>query len=652
MKNLTIYRGIPDASGRMAGMEDPDSANLPRIIGRYQVLRLLGSGAMGSVVLAEDPRIKRKVAIKVMKLDAVRTEVDRHEYLARFQREAEVSGLLNHPGIVAIYDVGEEEGQGPFLAMEYVPGKPLDGLIRSGPPLALKDKFRIAVGLAEALDHAHAKHVIHRDVKPGNVMVGEDGRPKLMDFGIAKREDASLTQTGTFLGTPSYASPEQIRDGEVDSRSDLFSFGVLVFELMSGQSPFPGSSINTILYRIVNEPPVELQPPVLGILPEGWRRVFGKVLAKRPEDRHATCTAFVRDLLDCVVDLAKEDRREVLSLLGGSGEAALPEIVSTSFDETMVVPRGKGRSSPWPWLAAVALLVTLGGTWLFLKGPRGTRLQLETMPAGAKVLINDLPVGATPTNQSLVPGDKVRFELKGHQPVAFAFKAGDVPGPFPLPPIVSEELVDSVPQGATVVLDEKQQGITPLNVSWNQGLPHRLTLTKGTLGFAVNLDPGDVPGGRVFALKEATTADSREEPSLDPKGLGQLKLAGGFSVRVRAEGKDLGELHPGSTVSLEPGSYKLDLASSRYFYHESRVVTLTPGQLLILPLPGLVALSVDTFPGAGKVLVDGQETGIESDGNGSIRVAQGHHLITVRGIRNSRDMPVELTKDQTLKFPL
>ncbi len=653
MKNLTIYRGISDASGRMAGMDDLDSPNFPRIIGRYQVLRLLGSGAMGSVVLADDPRIKRKVAIKVMKLDAVRTEADRHEYLARFQREAEVSGLLNHPGIVAIYDVGEEEGQGPFLAMEYVPGKPLDGLIKNGPPMGLKEKFRIAVGLAEALDHAHAKHVIHRDVKPGNVMVGEDGRPKLMDFGIAKREDASLTQTGTFLGTPSYASPEQIREGEVDGRSDLFSFGVLVFELMAGQSPFPGNSINTILYRIVNEPPVELQPPVLGILPEGWRRVFGKVLAKRPEDRYATCTAFVRDLLDCVVDLGKEDRREVLSLLGGSGEAVLPEIVSTSFDETMVVTRGKGRSSPWPWVAAVALLVALGGGWLFLKGPRGTRLQLESIPVGAKVLINDLPVGATPTNQSLVPGDKVHFELRGHQPFDYVFKAGEVPGPFTLAPVVSEELVDSVPQGATVVLDEKPlAGTTPLKVSWNQGLPHRLTLTKGTLGFAVNLDSGDVPGGRAFALKEATTSDTREEPSLDPKAQGQLKLTGGFSVRVRADGRDLGELHPGGTLALEPGSYKLDLTSSRYFYRESRTINLPPGQTQALSVPGLVSLSVDTFPGTGKVLVDGQETGIESDGNGSIRVTQGRHLVTVRGVRNSREVPVELTKDQTLKFPL
>ncbi|MBL0313656.1 MAG: serine/threonine protein kinase [Holophagaceae bacterium] len=239
----------------MDGPENP----LPSAIGRYEIKRLLGSGAMGSVYLAEDPRIKRKVAVKVVKMDAMRSDADRQEYMLRFQREAEISGLLNHPGIVAIYDVGES-ALGPFLAMEFVPGEPLDHIIKSGSPLPIMDKLKIAAGVAEALDHAHAAGIVHRDVKPGNVMVTADGRPKLMDFGIAKREDASLTQTGTFLGTPSYASPEQIREGTVDGRSDQFSFAVLVFEMLSGVSPFPGNSINTILYRIVNEPPSKCSP--------------------------------------------------------------------------------------------------------------------------------------------------------------------------------------------------------------------------------------------------------------------------------------------------------------------------------------------------------------------------------------------------------
>ncbi|BDU69339.1 hypothetical protein GETHOR_14400 [Geothrix oryzae] len=633
-------------------MADLDNLNLPQSIGRYQVLRLLGSGAMGSVVLAEDPRIKRKVAIKLMRMDAARTEADRHEYLLRFQREAEVSGLLNHPGIVAIYDVGEEEGLGPFLAMEFVSGKPLDSLIKTGPPLPTKEKLRIAVGLAEALDHAHAKGIVHRDVKPGNAMVGEDGRTKLMDFGIAKREDASLTQTGTFLGTPSYASPEQIREGTVDSRSDIFSFGVLVFELMSGQSPFPGNSINTILYRIVNEPPVEVQPPVTGILPEGWRRVFDKVLAKRPEDRHATCTAFVRDLLDAVVDLGKEDRREILGLMKLSGDSPLPEITSTSFDETMVVLRAESSRASRIWLGLAAAAVLAVGGWFLFRGPKGTRLQIDSQPAGAKVFVNGLAVGATPMNQPLQAGDQLRLELKGFQPVLYAFKPGEAPPAFPLEAIITEETLDSVPQGATVVLDEKPlEGVTPLKVRWNQGQPHRLTLTKEKLGYASDFGPGEVPGGRAFELKEATTADTRQEPPLDPNAPGTLKLAGGFSVRVKVDGKDLGDLSPGAKLALPPGPHKVELVSPKHFYKDSRALSVSAGQVLPLTLPALAALTVETFPGTGKVFVDGQDAGIESDGS-SVQVAQGRHTITVRGARGSKSETVEVRGDKGLRFPL
>lgn len=634
-------------------MGDLDNLNFPRMIGRYQVLRLLGSGAMGSVVLAEDPRIKRKVAIKLMKLDAVRTEADQQEYLARFQREAEVSGLLNHPGIVAIYDVGEVDGHGPFLAMEYVAGRPLDGIMKSGPALTMKEKFRIIVGLAEALDHAHAKAIVHRDVKPGNVMVSEEGRPKLMDFGIAKREDASLTQTGIFLGTPSYASPEQIKEGTVDNRSDIFSFGVLVFELMSGQSPFPGASINTILYRIVNEPPVEIQPPVLGLLPDGWRRVFDRVLAKRPEDRHPTCSAFARELLDAAVELGKEDRREVLGLLRMSGEPTLPEIVSTSFDETMVVARPEHRSPGWPWVAALVLVVAVGLGWFFLRVPKGTRLQIDSQPSGAKVFVNDLAVGTTPMNQPLVAGDKLRLDLKGHAPVTYEIKSGEAPGAFPLQPVISHELIDSMPRGATVVMDEKPlEGVTPLTVRWNQGQPHRLTLTKETQGHASDFGLGEVPGGRVFELKEATTAETRQEPALNPHEPGAIRLSGSFSVRVKVAGKDLGELSPGAKLPLAPGTHQLELSSARHFYKDTRAVSVTAGQTTTLTSPGLATLTVNTYPGSGKVFVDGVDTGTESDGSSPIRLATGRHTITVRGPKGAKTEVVDLTGDKLLSFQL
>ena len=637
-------------------MVDHDNVNFPAMIGRYQVLRLLGSGAMGCVVLAEDPRIKRKVAIKLMKLDAVRTEVDQREYLARFQREAEVSGLLNHPGIVAIYDVGEVEGYGPFLAMEFVPGRPLDGLMKGGVALATKEKLRIAGTLAEALDHAHAKGIVHRDVKPGNVMVGDDGRPKLMDFGIAKHEDASLTQTGTFLGTPSYASPEQIREGTVDSRSDIFSFGVLVFELMSGQSPFPGTSINTILYRIVNEPPLEVKPPVLGVLPEGWKRIFDKVLAKQPEDRYPSCTAFVRDLLDAVVDLSKEERREVLNLMRMTQESTLPVIVSTAFDETMVVARPEPRHSVRLWGSILALSILVGGGLFFLKGSKGAQLQIASRPLGAKVFVNDLPGGTTPVNTRLVPGDLLRLEMKGHQPITFELKTGEAPPVFDLQPIVTEEQIDSEPKGAKILLDGKElDGSTPYKVQWNHAIEHSLHLTKDTLYSAMQFMPGETPGGRAFELKERTTAATLQEPPLDPNAPGSIKLLGGFSVRVKVDGKDLGELSPGSKpLPLPPGTHKVEFASTRYYYRDSHPVTISAGQTSSLTVPGLARLTVSTHPGIGKVLVDGQDTEVESDGSNPIPVAHGRHVITVRGAKGTTTKPeaVDVNRDLSLDIHL
>ena len=421
---------------------------------------------------------------------------------------------------------------------------------------------------------------------------------------------------------------------------------------MSGQSPFPGTSINTILYRIVNEPPIEVQPPVLGVLPEGWRRVFGKVLAKRPEARYATCTGFVRDLLDAVMELGKDDRRELLGLMRMSGDAPLPEIISASFDETMVVARHAPRKSGWLWIAAVALMVVMAGGWFLFRGPKGMRLKIESLPSGAKVFVNDLEVGPTPQNQSLVPGDKLRLELKGHLPITYEFKPGEVPSAFRMDPIIKDELLDSLPQGATAVLDEKElEGVTPLHVQWNQGIQHRLTLTKVNLHFHLDFDPGEVPNGRAFPLKEAATAGTQQEPSLDPNAPGFLKLAGGFSVRLKADGKDLGEVGPRSKVSLPPGIHKLELSSVLYFYKDSRTVSLTAGQTTALTVPGLGTLTVETFPGTGKVFVDDQDARIESD-HSSVQVAVGHHTVTVRGPNSIKHQPVDVSGDKLLKFQL
>lgn len=629
-----------------------ESENQPHTIGRYEVLRLLGAGAMGSVFLAEDPRIKRKVAIKTVKMDAIRHEQDRHEFMARFQREAEVSGLLNHPGIVAIYDVGESD-QGPFLAMEFVAGKPLDALIKAGAPLSLGQRLRIAAAIAEALDHAHARGIIHRDVKPGNVMVGEDGRPKLMDFGIAKREDASLTQTGTFLGTPSYASPEQIKDGTVDNRSDIFSFGVMVFELISGQSPFPGNSINTILYKIVNEPPVDLQPPVTGMLPEGWKRVFDKVLSKRPQDRHSSCSAFIRDLVDAVADGEQVNRRELMGILRQGGEGPLPEIVSRAHDETMVVPQAaRGGAGRWVGLGLGAVAAVGLGLWIAL-GSGGKDVLVKSRPEGATVYINGKKQELFASNNfRLREGDVIRLEARGYKPSQdIRYTKSEVfPPEIPLAPIVSRVELVSEPEGAVVVLDSRELGPAPQVVeAWNQGEAHDLTLTKGDLMYTRKFLAGEVPAGVLKLEKRASAATV--EPPLDPHAKGYLVVKGGFSVSVRVDGADRGQLSPGAKLELEPGPHKVELAHPKVFYKDTRTVTITAGQGSAITLPGTATLTVETFPGTGRVFIDGLDAGIESDLS-PVTVAHGTHTITVKGPKASKTVTESIGGDRALKFQL
>lgn len=633
-------------------MADPE--NLPQTIGRYEIKRQLGAGAMGCVYLAEDPRIKRKLAIKVVKLDAIRNDNDRKEFLARFQREAEVSGVLNDPGIVTIYDVGDSD-LGPFLAMEFVPGKPLDGIVKSGElaTMPLRSKLQIICGVAAALDHAHAHNIVHRDVKPGNVMITEDGRPKLMDFGIAKREDASLTQTGTFLGTPSYASPEQIKEGHATLLSDVFSFGVMTFELLSGSLPFPGGSINTILYKIVNEPPVEVKPPVVGLLPEAWQRVFSRVLAKNPTDRYPSCSAFVRELLEAATELDPHGRSELQAALrAGGGTMILPSTIPHHPDESQATGKSRARSSKGVLYGGIAAGLVVAGLGVFLfAGKGGEEVRITTDPPGAAILLNGSPVEG---NQPLIlkDGEKVTLQKTGFVPLEYIHKAGSKTPRLELQPIITEVTLQTNPAGAVVVLDSRKlDGATPLKVKWNQGMMHDLTFTHPEKGdnLAARFEVGEVPG-KIFELVPAGEIRTTGEiKTTDPNAPGTLKFAGAFTVRVRANGKDLGDL---AKVSLPPGSYKLELSNARVFYKDSKSVTVAPGQTVSVPLPGLAKLTVSTFPTSGIVVVDGVPTAVESDGSAAIPVAQGRHTISIQGRPGSTKTVDVVQENQELSFKI
>lgn len=262
-----------------------DDPNIERpVLGRYEIERELGRGAMGTVYLGRDPRIGRTVAIKTLALTEEFESEQLDEVRRRFFQEAETAGRLNHPNIVTIYDVGEEHDLA-YIAMDYILGNSLDQHISKEKLLPIEQVFAIGVQVAEALDYAHEKKVVHRDVKPGNIIFDRDkGQLKVTDFGIACLTDNSKTRTGTVLGSPFYMSPEQIAGKKVDGRSDLFSLGVTLYQLFTGRLPFEGDSLTNLMYQITNEKSKgirKLRPE----LPTCLTRLINKALEKDPAKR-------------------------------------------------------------------------------------------------------------------------------------------------------------------------------------------------------------------------------------------------------------------------------------------------------------------------------------------------------------------------------
>jgi serine/threonine-protein kinase len=260
--------------------------------GRYKVAEELGRGAMGVVYRAQDPTIGRQVAIKVINeryLASVGVEAE--EYFERFRREAEVAGSLSHRGIVKIYDLGPN-----YIVMELVEGQTLATLMHGRAKQHLSTVLEIVSQVAAALDHAHGKGIVHRDVKPANVMIEADGTVKVMDFGLARIDSSTLTAAGEILGSASYMAPELIVGRPASPQSDLFSLGVVAYELLTADRPFGGASVSAIIHSIVEKTPRPVHTLNLS-LPPAYDEIFAKVLAKDPRSRYPSASAFADALV-------------------------------------------------------------------------------------------------------------------------------------------------------------------------------------------------------------------------------------------------------------------------------------------------------------------------------------------------------------------
>jgi serine/threonine-protein kinase len=273
-------------------MDNPGSQRF----GRYEILSELGRGAMGVVYQARDPKINRVVAVKTISMAGQPAQEER-EYRERFFREAEAAGRLSHPGIVTIFDVGEEpETHAPYIVMELVGGQSLEQLLAQGDhKLPLETALQLTLELAKALDFAHGQGVVHRDLKPANILITEDGHTKIADFGIAKLNLSNQSLGGRVLGTPAFMSPEQLNGDAVDGRSDLFSLGVILYTMLTGYRPFQGNSALTVCFKVVNRDPVPAT--VLDTdLPPGLDSIIERAMAKDPAQRYQRGMEMVLDI--------------------------------------------------------------------------------------------------------------------------------------------------------------------------------------------------------------------------------------------------------------------------------------------------------------------------------------------------------------------
>jgi serine/threonine-protein kinase len=370
------------------------------MLGKYEIRGTLGKGAMGTVYDGYDSVIDRRVAIKTMtKPDPADSEAQ--EELARFRREAQAAGRLAHPNIVGVYDYGEE-GDTAYIVMEYAPGTELKKVLDKGERMPPAEAVRIMQGVLAGLQYSHERGVVHRDIKPGNIILSPDGTVKIADFGIARIESSSMTQAGTVLGTPAYMSPEQFMGQTVDARTDIYSAGVMFYQLLTGERPFEGS-MSAIMHKALNtEPP---RPSDLSVTaPSALDMVVARAMAKRPEGRYESAAQFA----DAIRTALSEQPRAAVDPLAGDDATMIahrpaarpPAPAPTPAAAAAPMPAsGKGRGALFAGIGIACLAVVGAGAYFALGG---TKTAAPPAPA-APVEASPAPTPAPPVKPQAAP---------------------------------------------------------------------------------------------------------------------------------------------------------------------------------------------------------------------------------------------------------
>jgi serine/threonine-protein kinase len=591
-------------------------------IGKYEVLEKIGVGGFGTVFKAYDPHIKRFVAIKTCTTD---DEEVRH----RFFQEAEIAGNLQHRNIVTVYDFGLQE-EVPYLIQEYLTGEDLDRKIKRQESVSYAERILYLVQIARGLEAAHAKGVIHRDIKPANIRILEDGTAKIMDFGIAKltQRQTGLTQTGMTLGTAAYLAPEQIRGESVDQRTDIFSFGVLAYELLTFQRPFLGDAISNVLYQILNaraRPITEFWPEC----PPELQKLVDRCMEKDQGKRYATSTDLLHDLdqiLRKVRGHGRPSSGEVTTgMFLGSGAmesvrtAHLPHAAAAAaapaadtpqeeleLDLTLLpdpqrrTPKSvaasaihRRKQTNWtPWVAVVlAVLVGGGGWWYMTRGP------------GAK-------------NR---PGATAAQSSEEDAPAPASSSAAEPAAPPPAAPA-------SAPPAA---------------------------VSPATPGGPAGELPASPPSGAPALPAPPAEATPPEPPKPPEKARLTVAKAWDDAMTVTVDDGPVRRLDRRQNLELEPGDYVLTFELTRPDYSDRREtrVSLKPGQsrTVEVPLqrPGTLSVQQAIAAPIGLVTVDGETWGPSPVRNRKLR--PGTHKLEIAPVRAEAEGGARVALEVTIK---
>ena len=519
-------------------------------IGRYQIREELGRGAMGIVYCALDSLIGRTVAIKTIRLSAFHDDAERERLRERLMREARSAGVLSHRNIVTVYDVGEEDGTA-FIAMEYVAGQTVEQLLREQGGLEREQVIAIITQVAAALDYAHSQGVVHRDIKPGNIMIAADGSVRITDFGVAKILSHQATQSDLMLGTPNYMSPEQIDARGVDGRTDQFALGVIAFELLTGERPFHAEALSALFLAILREepPPPHLLNPTLT---ERVSAVISRALEKAPVERFATCAAFAKALTQSLA--ACQDWQPL-------GRAAVGTMATVAAASPMIPPEppveleppaftqqdevATDRTSRSFVLAALALTI-LGAAgvavYLFLLKPTPEPTPVAQAPAAAATRPPEVNTETRPS--------PLAEPVATPPPAPVATETNTVPVPAPPKPVspsgpVSGEVdIVSQPSGATVRIDDtRDQCKTPCSMELSQG--------RHVLHFTLE---GHRNGTLVVTVPQESTASVRLDPRIGSLMVNTLPAG----TQILLNGQLQKDRSP-TVLKVTPGKYKLTL---------------------------------------------------------------------------------------------